>query len=73
MTTIKIPAYLSAAYEWTNAAGELEVFGELTSTAALEYAVASAENFEQNPSGAAVSVGDLLDLHSVLKESTDLK
>lgn len=61
MITTNLPADLHAAYEWTDAAGELDQLASLDGDALAEYATASEANARANDVR-DVSASDLADL-----------
>lgn len=64
-----LPAHLHAAYNWTDAAGELEELRDLTGDALLEYcrqSAANSEAHEPHPHD-VVTAGELEELHDWLR------
>jgi hypothetical protein len=70
MNFTNLPESLSAAYEWTESAGELEELRSLEGDELETYCQESAANWRENPSGAEVTASDLFRLHSHLAART---
>jgi hypothetical protein len=68
MSARKLPERLFVAYEWTDAAGELDELASLTGEELTRYARESELNFEQDPSGAPVTADDIEALGEWLRE-----
>ena len=64
--TAKLPEELTAAYEWTRAAGELAELAGLSEGVAAQYAKASAENSASEGDG-DVTAGDVMVLREWLR------
>ena len=58
---------LFAAYDWTNAAGEIEMLKALRGVELERYCAASAANWRENPSGDEITAADVRALHEWLR------
>lgn len=64
-----LPKHLHAAYDWTDAAGELDELRDLTGGALLAYCLQSADNSAEHAAHPldAVTAGELEELHDWLQ------